>query len=206
MLRRGQEVDPAAVAVVVVLHLPPIDVHGRVGGERLPEVHAGLQGGREREDLERGSPLRNCLGGGVQTVLQIVLPAVHRPDSTRLVVEGNQSDPQVRGAVFGETFGGINGGLLQTVVDRGDDLVAARFDVFFFEASRIDEFVANASRQITLRTFERIFPARVLHVRKLLLIAFRLYVVPGGDHDVQCVVTAMILHLRDGMWFTCYSM
>src|SRR5699024_11932564 len=112
-------------------------------------------------------------------------------DLGRLVIEGEQPDLQVRGAILGEALGGIDRRLLQAMVDRRDDPIAAGLDVLLFEARLIDEFAAHGSKQISLRTLERVFPTRVLHLRKLLLIAFRLGEEPGGDHEIKGPVPAL---------------
>ena len=190
MLRRSDEVDPAAVLSVEVLNGDRAVVE-RSGSLRivcLRERIVLLERGEQTKRFEGGTRLRAVLRHRVALAREVVRAAVHRIDFTVPRVDRDEADVVVLRPVLGQPVDGRHRGVLLVLVDRRHNLQTALIEVVEGELAAREELVAHRGKEVSVGAFEGRGLLALNRFGELLGLSVRFAQVPLADHSVEDAV------------------
>jgi len=162
VLGGADQVDAAAVRGVEVADREVVarDLHRGVGLILVAQRRPVLEGGDQRERLERGTALGAVLGDGVAGLLHEVGAAVQRDDPPGVRVHGDQAHAVVLRPVLRQVVDGGDRGVLPRLLDGGHHREARRVQLRLLDAGVLHELGAHHVEEVSRGTGEGVRAGR----------------------------------------------
>ena len=198
------EVDVPPVGVKCVRHLrggsrSRLKRQAGITVEQRVEIHTLLSGSQQTERLHRGTRLECGLCGVVELLGEVIVARIHGFHGTGLLIDCHTAHLDAFRHAFRPSVADLLDLVLHALVERGDDLVAAGFQIIGGERLGIDQFVLHRGQQIPVRAGHLVALLYFRHGREL-----RFLLLLGGDvavflHDTEHAVVSLFgLFLIDG--------
>ena len=195
------EVDIPPVGVQCVRHLrggsrSRLKRQAGITVEQRVEIHALLSGSQQTERLHRGARLERGLSDVVELLGEVIVARIHGLDGTGFLIDRNAAHLDAIRHAFRPGVADLLDFVLHALVKRGDNLVAAGFQIVGGERLGIDQFVLHRGQQISVGARHLIVLLDFRHGGELRFLLFL-----GGDvaiflHDVEHAVVSFFSLLR----------
>ena len=195
------EVDIPPVGVQCVRHLrggsrSRLKRQAGITVEQRVEIHALLSGSQQTERLHRGARLERGLSDVVELLGEVIVARIHGLDGTGFLIDRNAAHLNAIRHAFRPGVADLLDFVLHALVKRGDNLVAAGFQIVGGERLGIDQFVLYRGQQISVGARHLIVLLDFRHGGELRFLLFL-----GGDvaiflHDVEHAVVSFFSLLR----------
>ena len=198
------EVDIPPVGVQCVRHLRGgsrrrFKRQAGIAVEDGVEIHTLLRGSQQAERLHGGTRFERGLRGVVELLGEVIVARIHGFHGTGLLIDRNTAHLNTFRHALRSGVADLLNLVLHVLVERGDDLVAAGFQIIGGERLGIDQFVLHRGQQIPVRAGHLVALLYFRHGGEL-----RFLLLLGGDvavflHDAEHAVVSLFgLFLIDG--------
>ena len=198
------EVDIPVIGVQRVRHLRGgsrrrFKRQARIAVEDGVEIHTLLRGSQQAERLHGGTRFERGLRGVVELLGEVIVARIHGFHGTGFRIDRNAAHLNAFRHALRSGVADLLNLVLHALVERGDDLVAAGFQIIGGERLGIDQFVLHRGQQIPVRAGHLVALLYFRHGREL-----RFLLLLGGDvavflHDAEHAVVSLFgLFLIDG--------